>query len=668
MPKWSGGYDNPFYHNVGGSVKGELAARATQVGTRVRGGKNTKAVEWSYGKTAYGHVNGGGIPLGFPGDRVMSDKSGALKLYSSNNLPRFPLLTSMDVTNDGTIGSLLRGNFSFSFWPEIGAGGFSMKGVDSAYFVPGKEVKMSWGWSYGGPACKQAFTGIISNFNWSFNADLSLSATVSIVSAATIAVGASGDQSTKSEEGDAGEVKDPAQVVVEGNNLASIIDADLGTGKEEGTEGTNGEPPPPPPPPDGTGGAGIPNFVPTTAGETMYLASGDTVSKMLDYVGIGWPYQESDGEEEEVEKPDPPPPPPESAAVKPFWYVNVYSLVDFANKIIEKFEGGGGGLGTVFKVAVEGNMTQKLPIQSAFPIDVVFPDPAVMGKYGDCVPQYKDDKFLAGNDINIGGILVGTDYIKETFKKFIQDNSANVFYKNLTSWFETLLKRINVASGEMYQLTPVLCEPPSNFDGNSEGKLATSILSIEDSNLSSTHTNKVTPLKFTADIYRPLIKSVNISSKPPAPMAAAAYVKARGSNKAANIDVKADAAAASAEEGKIKEKLTKAVENFSKTGFNDAWCEAFRGNLAKLKKMSSNPADAHWLNMALYPVDFSVTIDGVSGFRFGDVISTNLVPSKYVENKLVFVITKIEHRISGGMWETTLHTAARLAMDGKGTL
>ena len=114
--------------------------------------------------------------------------------------------------------------------------------------------------------------------------------------------------------------------------------------------------------------------------------------------------------------------------------------------------------------------------------------------------------------------------------------------------------------------------------------------------------------------------------------------------------------------------MTKAVENFSKTGFNDAWCEAFRGNLAKLKKMSSSPANAHWLNMALYPVDFSVTIDGISGFRFGDVISTNLVPSSYVQNKLVFVITKIEHLISGGMWETTLHTAARLAMDGSGTL
>jgi hypothetical protein len=308
---------------------------------------------------------------------------------------------------------------------------------------------MSWGWSYGGPACRQAFSGIISNFNWSFQADLSLSATISIVSAATIAVGASGDQSTKAEEGEASTAVDPAKVAIEGNNLASIIDADLGTGEEEGEEGANGQPPPPPPPPEG-GAAGIPDFAPTTAGEILYLDVGSTNSKMLDYVGIGWPYQESDGEEDEVTPKDPPDPPEgEGAAVKPFWYVNVYSIVDFANKVIQKFEAGGGGLGQVFRVAVDGNLTQKLDIQSAFPIDVVFPDPGGMGNYGECKPAYTDQfgKFAEGNDINIGGILVGTDYIKETFKKFIQDNSADVFYKNLTSWFETVLKRINVASG-----------------------------------------------------------------------------------------------------------------------------------------------------------------------------------------------------------------------------
>lgn len=659
MPTWGGKYENPFYHNVRGSVKGELSARATHYGKQVRGGVNQKAIEWSYGKTAYGHVSGEKtkVTLGLPGPKTMSTSNGNLSLYKANLIPKLPLLMSMSVTNDGTIGSLLRGNFSFSYWPTISAGGFDMGSLDEAFFTPGNEVKMSWGWSYGGPACKQAFTGIISNFNWSFSADLSIAATVSIVSAATLAVGASGDQSAKSAEGEAAQTADPLAVVFEGNNLASIIDADLGTGKEEDTEG--GDPPDPPV----QDGAGVPDFAPEAPGDIKYLAASETVSKYMDYVGIGWPYQESDGEEEEVEPKDPPPPPPESAAVKPFWYINIFSLVDFANKIIQRFESSGANsaLGKAFTVEVEGNVTQHLPIQSAFPIDVVFPDRTVMGKYGECVPAYEDKPpFVTGGEINIGSILIGTDYIKETFKKFIQEKSADVFYKNLTSWFETLLKRVNVASGEMYQLTPVLCEPPSNFDGNADGKLNKSILSIEDSNLSTKQTAKVSPLKFSADIYRPLIKSVSISSKPPAPMTAAAYVQARG-GAPANIDTKigqgtGDGAA------DVKAKLEKAVENFTKTGFNDSWCEAFRGNLAKLKKLEPKIDNAHWLNQALYPVDFSITIDGVSGFRFGDVISTNLVPKRYVANNLVFVVTKIEHNISGGMWETTLHTAARIGM------
>jgi hypothetical protein len=246
-----------------------------------------------------------------------------------------------------------------------------------------------------------------------------------------------------------------------------------------------------------------------------------------------------------------------------------------------------------------------------------------MGAYGECKPAYTDQFVVGGNEINIGSILVGTDYIKKTFKDFIQEKSADVFYKNLTSWFETLLKRINVASGEMYQLTPTLCEPPSNFDGNSDGALPKSILSIEDANLSKAQTDSVIPLKFTADIYRPLIKSVSISSKPPAPMAAAAYVQARGNGEGANIETKTGKGNG---EGvaEIKQKLTEAVANFTKTGFNDSWCEAFRGNLSKLKKLEPDVNNAHWLNKALYPVDFSVTIDGVSGFRFGDVLSTNL--------------------------------------------
>ena len=74
--------------------------------------------------------------------------------------------------------------------------------------------------------------------------------------------------------------------------------------------------------------------------------------------------------------------------------------------------------------------------------------------------------------------------------------------------------------------------------------------------------------------------------------------------------------------------------------------------------------DVHWLNNAVYPIDLSITIDGISGFKFGDVITTNLVPKQYyTDYKMVFTVTKINHTIKDGIWETTLNTKSRITMD-----
>ena len=715
MPTWSSsGYDNPFYHSVSKTVISELNSRAENAGARVRSGKKSGAIEWSYGKTAYGHVKAGKITLGFPGDRVISDRSGNLKLYNSRNVPRFPLLQSISVTNDGTLGSLLRGNFTFTYWPEMSTKGFNMSGLDDAFFTPGAEVTLSWGWSYGGPSCRQSFTGMINNFNWSFNGDLSLTATVSIVSAATISIGLSGDQSVTPKDDTATEVQDPAQVVISASNLVSIIDTDLGLGNQTqesdatGTGATDttatpaqgtsaqGAAPTPTASPSGdagaaTGGGGVTVWQATNAGDVTYMGTSQTKNKYLDYVGIGWPFQESSGDEEEV-TPDPaatdsnaapvdadpnatPTATPAEGAsqnpVKTFWYTSVGRLVHFVNEVIVAYEKGGApAFSKVFKVVSDGNETTHLTkIKSAFPMDVIFPSKE-MGWYGNCTPQYIQvaqnfTKCKHDNHINISGILIGVDYIKTSYTEFIKETSSQTFYKNITKFFETILKRVNMASGDMYQLTAILCEPPSNFDGRSEPGLATAILSIEDSNLSPEYTTGVIPFNFEANIFKPLVKNVSISSKPPGPMAAAAYVKARG-GAAANIEAQADAAKTGGDLAKTESAMKKMTENFAQTGFNPSWCEAFRGHLTKIKKLASGPSkDAHWLNQALYPVDFSVTLDGVSGFRFGDVISTSLVPTKYNKAGLVFVITKIDHKIDSGTWETTLSTAARLKMDGK---
>ena len=659
MPRFGGSYYNPFYNEVDDNTQGELNRRAAHYGARVRSGVpgirgvGTATLDWSYGKTAYGHIRSsdGKINLGFPGPQAMTDRSGNLTLYNSvRNAPRYPLLQSMDITNDGTIGSLLRGKFTFLYWPRLDSSGFTMAGIEDAFLIPGHEVKMAWGWSVGGPRCRMAFTGIINNFNWSFNSDLSMTTEVSIVSAASLAIGLSGDQSVKDPPPG---LVDPAGVAIQGNNLASIIDQDLAalTG----------------------------SVVLKTKGEGKYVARAATINGLLDYVTIVWPTADDSS----------------GVTNTQYWYTSVGRLVSFGNDLIDRYEAGGPpGLGDLFELLSDGNTTQHLPkVKSSYPQDVIFPS-AQMGEYGGLTPPYSDiatifnpalaydpskpgsppvpagpPKSNNANQIAISGILLGVNYIKETYRSFIEENAANIPYKNITNFFETILKRINVASGDVYQLSPVLCDNPEKMRPTEKGayfnpgpsKTNRTILSIEDTNLTDEHTKLVTPFSFEASIYKPIIKNVSISSKPPGPLAAAAFTKARGAG-TANLEapVSSNTPGARTEPKDTQDEIDKHLAAFATSGFNNSWCEAYRALLTKLKKVTPEGGGAHWLNKVIYPVDFTLTIDGVSGFTFGNVITTNLIPVKYKNAKMVFTVTKIDHKITPGAWETTLHTVSRL--------
>jgi hypothetical protein len=88
-----------------------------------------------------------------------------------------------------------------------------------------------------------------------------------------------------------------------------------------------------------------------------------------------------------------------------------------------------------------------------------------------------------------------------------------------------------------------------------------------------------------------------------------------------------------------------------------------KGNYAKYKRSvtyDNAKNDAHWLRKVIYPIDLTLTIDGIDGFNFGDVISTNLIPARYNKENMVFVVTKISHTIQNGVWETTLNTKSRI--------
>lgn len=650
MPFIKDKYVNPFYQEVSSDVQNELNTRADYYGRKVRGiGKAfPRNVAWSYQKVAYGRVRGeSGIVLGTAWTDVMSDRKGNLTLYNAQrNVPNKPLLTGIELSNEGTIGSLLKGKFTFVFYPKLSSAGFSFENMEKDFFTPGKEIEITFGWSVyaaSANACKIEFKGIVYNFNWNFNTDLSVTADVSIVSKASIAMGASGDQSVKKEDG-VEEKPDPLGIAIDGNNLANVIKSDL---------------------------AALTESTKIAQGASKYIDKNSTKNKLLEYFAIGLPFSEEG--ETETKKP----PPKKEPTPKVFWYVKLGSIVEFANDLIRRFEqsSNNAALGNLYTIQAFKNISDKIPdIQSAFPIDVFFPD-SKMGDYGaKCVPfgipsiisQEVDE-----DQINIGNILLGTDYVIETYTGFIENNSTNIPFKNITSLFESLIKRINFASGDMYQLNTVMYEPFSEKPADAGVKAEKAILSIEDSNISKSV--KVIPYKFTADIYKPLIKNVSITCKPPGPLATAAYVQARGNKdnkvKPNNTDVSTATKKEKDEAEFIKEYqdaqdgLKKAKEKIgSSAGFNNSWGEQFRGNLIKYKRNKLD--NATWLTKAVYPIDLSITVDGISGFKFGDVIETTLIPAHYnTTYNMVFTVVKVNHSVKDGVWETTLTTKSRISMD-----
>ena len=469
MPKVAGQYKNPFYQQVDGYVQSELNTRASFYGRKVRGvGKAfPKNVVWSYQKTAWGRVisvDHPEISLGFPGSKVMSDREGKLTLYSTQrNVPKKPLLTGIEISNEGTIGSLLKGKFTFTIYPTLTSSGFNLGVLEEAFFTPGKEVEISWGWSVSAnnaQACQQEFTGIIYNFNWSFNSDLSVTADCSIVSAATISLGQSGDQSSKEE----GEAKDPKGEALKGDNLITIIDQDL---------------------------AALSASINLTEGQSTWIGPDRTSAKKLEYYAVGLPFQESSDTDDKGNPKNKPVP-------KTFWYVKFGTITEFLNKLVEDFEGNNQVFGSLYRIATFNNEASlNTEVKSTTPIKVLFPH-KVMGSYGDLKPFENDDsltKTVSAGTIDIGGILLGTDYIKETYRGFVEENATNVPYKNITKLVEAFAKGINVATGDIYQLTPQMFEVqrPSGKLNASATPPDPAILSVEDFNLAKAHTDSVKP-------------------------------------------------------------------------------------------------------------------------------------------------------------------------------
>lgn len=671
---------NPFVQQVDGSAASELNTRAVLYGRKIRtAGRYSSEVglAWSYGKKPWGRVTGGSLVLGLSSSTTNSNLAGDLTLYTQRrHLPRLPLLMGIDVSNEGAMGSLIKGNFSFTVYPEVSRASMALGAIENAFFKPGNTVYVAFGWTvYAASACASMFgvSGIITNFNWSVNIDMSVSATIQLVSAATISVGAPGANTINTTKASsipplagAGTPdfipNDPKGAPVIGYDLATIIDEVMANAEPQNFAGTGGESLPKTAP----AGSQPWELYGIPAWQTQAVATGGANTEGLVFFCMGIPWQPEPATTDEVKNtagdksanqqateptPDGPPavpvtPPITQAIVKKYYYVSFGSIEQYLNNRLNAI----GSLGSFTEINIKRNITQGYTwMKSAYPTEIMWN----IDQYGSAAitPQPSAHQCAGcGTFANtsatqeIGGIWIGVDYLKATWRKFFTDSATQVTEKNITGFLNELCKRINEAGGDSMQLSANMVENVNMCGGPGTRQ---SVLSVED----MSYAPAISYFRFEASMIRPMIKSVSISCTAPSNIATAAFVGPNGgdldtpTSETTNAGFAAPNAELIAMEG--------IIEMF---GINLVWGDSYRALMKKAKKAEANH---HSLRRTLYPINFSVTVDGISGFKFGDAVTTNLIPSGYA-GAMFFTVTKINHKVDATAWETTLNTAARM--------
>ena len=70
------------------------------------------------------------------------------------------------------------------------------------------------------------------------------------------------------------------------------------------------------------------------------------------------------------------------------------------------------------------------------------------------------------------------------------------------------------------------------------------------------------------------------------------------------------------------------------------------------------PKDNNICKSMPLPFEFSLTLDGIGGFGFGQVISSDRIPPN-IRNQWYFQVTAVEHSVTAQDWTTTINTVAR---------
>jgi len=605
-----------FYSAVEGPA-GVLDARKSHYGAEQR---SSDAHAWLFRKMAWasasaysknGAIKNAGLAVPTGGGL----QGGGLYEPGQTSAGRFlpkPHITNVKIYTEGDLGSLLKCDLSFTVYnlPDLNN--------CQPFFDLGAEITISYGWKEGGSGAGPTghYKGNVYNFSWQVNSQGGFDCTCNSmgpgVNILSVTANPASDANGK-------EASDPLGNKVTGDTFLGVIDVLVQNkgGQGEGVVDA-----------DGIGCVMFPESWGAAAGGSENGGGGD------------------------------------ESTPQPHYYVSLEKLVSI---VIERVHNTSKALrditikcdGTVTKGNVPTGGSDKLV--SGNPKEILFPAP-----YADYGGVHKLDFTTYSSDFTRGDlskIMISASKLNEIVTGLVGDkgNNSKAADTSLAKFFSKVFDLINRYSGTRFKLT--MSQNPKNPKE----------FFVVDSNYAD---ETIRPYEITAVKKDSICRSLSLVSKVPSAMAAMAYVQ--NTSAVAPMGASMKTLNGEAPETELPKKPSSADALKAAKAKMDAQGPAdpkdpegagpspknVNALCAALERIYSgqdeDPGHDSTKEAIPFPIDFSCTLDGIEGFVFGNVITTNYLPTIYKKSKVAFTITRVEHNIAANDWTTTLGTVCRI--------
>lgn len=552
-------------------------------------------------KGGLGRYTGSGTSGGLY--KAFPSNDGSLKFFPK------PHIESVNISADGDFGSVVRAEVKFTI--------YTLTDLDlyQAFFDPGADLTITWGWnkSGGGGGRDGKFQGKIVNFSYNLNSMGGFDCSTQAVGPGIAIVGGNIDAPQK---GDGKQLEDALGNAIQDN---SIINAYKIAETELIQQGNNSEEP--------VDGIVLVKYhkdwaeadgVPGENGSTTPVNQGEPESRL---------------------------------------YISLERFVKDINKLAQQ---NSEWFAKNAKIICDGETTRGLvpanseKLISANPTEILFPGYATYGDNNAFKFGTYDSAMTQGD---LSKIMISFKWLQEAFamvgtEKLKGQKSAD---SSVAGLLQKIFDLIHKHSGERFKLAMVT--KPKTTTG-------TELLIVDGNYI---ETDKIKPYPITVVTQGSIVRSVSMQTKVPNEMNVSAFVATNNpfsKQNGASIQGVITAAGGTQEEAPEPDlpSLAMAKKAMDGTGVTPDNVKTLQAAMIQ-ERVASGPDFANGAKEIIpFPLDFSVTLDGINGIVFGNVITCNYMPSVYSSKntKLAFTVTKVNHSISNGDWTTTLNTVCRI--------